>query len=123
MEKCSFLSVNWEVEGLQLLRLFQNAGPNEVVQGQNTRDISQDGPLVPCQAARQQQGLNWKPALTVQQAGKRPPTCRTLRDKAEILSQHIAEEQGKAGALDPHGFNPPTGLGHLTKGNPKPALL
>lgn len=67
MENCPFLSVNWEVEGLQLPRLFQNAGPNEVVQGQNTWDGSQDRPLVPCQAAPQQQGLKWKPALTVQQ--------------------------------------------------------
>lgn len=58
MEKYPFLSMNREVERLQLPRLSQNAGPSEVVQGQDTGDVPQDGPLAPCQAAGQQQGLN-----------------------------------------------------------------
>lgn len=31
-------------------------------------DVPQDRPLAPCQAAGQQEGLNWKPALNMQQA-------------------------------------------------------
>jgi len=70
-------------------------------------------------STRWQQGFPWKPASW----GRSPqPEGTARRGREQILEFSRGTEEG-LGHGSHHGFNPPSRLGHPTKGTPKLAFL